>query len=205
MITNPKTAKAIETHYAGYRMRSRLEARWARFFDAMWFSWEYEPEGFALPSGPYLPDFYLPRVKMWCEAKPEPFNDRELQLAKELVIATKHPLIMLDGVPDTTNYWALFPPECGNNEVYWMDIIWNEGRNYYSRENRFFASTGGSSENWRVRTQYQIAMTTNDPCPFEDAVVEARSERFGERQDWYAKRIKPVKPKSNIEALRENI
>jgi hypothetical protein len=27
------SAKAIETHYKGYRFRSRLEARWAVFFD----------------------------------------------------------------------------------------------------------------------------------------------------------------------------
>ena len=26
--------KPIETHYKGYRFRSRLEARWAVFFDA---------------------------------------------------------------------------------------------------------------------------------------------------------------------------
>lgn len=27
--------KPIETHYNGYRFRSRLEARWAVFFDAL--------------------------------------------------------------------------------------------------------------------------------------------------------------------------
>ncbi len=27
--------KAIETRYKGYRFRSRLEARWAVFFDAL--------------------------------------------------------------------------------------------------------------------------------------------------------------------------
>ena len=52
--------KAIETHYKGCRFRSRLEARWAVFFDAMGVPWEYEPEGFVLPDGScYLPDFYI--------------------------------------------------------------------------------------------------------------------------------------------------
>jgi hypothetical protein len=52
--------KAIETKYKGYRFRSRLEARWAVFFDAMGFDWAYEPEGFDLgKSGWYLPDFVL--------------------------------------------------------------------------------------------------------------------------------------------------
>lgn len=57
------TIKPIETHYNGLRFRSRLEARWAVFFDALGIEYEYEPEGFELPSGArYLPDF---RVKCY--------------------------------------------------------------------------------------------------------------------------------------------
>lgn len=52
--------RAIETEYKGYRFRSRLEARWAVFFDVCGVNWEYEPEGFILPNGQqYLPDFLL--------------------------------------------------------------------------------------------------------------------------------------------------
>ncbi len=40
--------KPIETEYKGYRFRSRLEARWAVFFDACGVDWEYEPEGYRL-------------------------------------------------------------------------------------------------------------------------------------------------------------
>jgi len=55
--------KAIETYYNGYRFRSRLEARWAVFFDTLGVKYEYEPEGFDLGDGLYyLPDF---RVKCW--------------------------------------------------------------------------------------------------------------------------------------------
>lgn len=54
------TIKAIETSYRGYRFRSRLEARWAVFFETLGVKWEYEPEGFELPDGDrYLPDFRL--------------------------------------------------------------------------------------------------------------------------------------------------
>lgn len=52
--------KAIETVYKGYRFRSRLEARWAVFFDALGVKWEYEPQGFELEDGTrYLPDFWI--------------------------------------------------------------------------------------------------------------------------------------------------
>ena len=63
------TIKAIETKYAGCRFRSRLEARWAVFFNAMGIAWEYEPEGFVVNERPYLPDFFLPESGTWVEVK----------------------------------------------------------------------------------------------------------------------------------------
>lgn len=72
------TIKAIETSYRGYRFRSRLEARWAVFFDVLDTHWEYEPEGFVLSDGScYLPDFWLPNVRRgsWAEVKPFEHGD----------------------------------------------------------------------------------------------------------------------------------
>lgn len=37
------TIKAIPTTYAGVNFRSRLEARWAAFFDLCGWAWDYEP------------------------------------------------------------------------------------------------------------------------------------------------------------------
>lgn len=52
--------KPITTHYKGYKFRSRLEARWAVFFDALKFKWVYESEGYDLGIlGWYLPDFVV--------------------------------------------------------------------------------------------------------------------------------------------------
>jgi hypothetical protein len=64
------TIKAIETIYKGYRFRSRLEARWAVFFDALGIMWEYEPEGFEFGGAKYLPDFYIPFCNTYFEIKP---------------------------------------------------------------------------------------------------------------------------------------
>lgn len=174
-------------------MRSRLEARWACFLTEMNFLWDYEPEGYELPSGRYLPDFWLHGVDMWAEAKPEPFNDRELQLARELVMATHRPLILLDGTPDTTNYWMLCLDDEGREELGWQDIVWNDGRDYYFREKRFYTNTGIGSD-WRTRTQYD-ELGLGSLCPYRFAVEAARSARFGERQDWYARKPNPMQPK----------
>lgn len=65
-----KTVKPITTIYRGYRFRSRLEARWAVFLDALGVKWEYEAEGYDLgEAGWYLPDFWLPKLKMFLEVK----------------------------------------------------------------------------------------------------------------------------------------
>lgn len=61
---------AIETSYKGCRFRSRLEARWAVFFDHMKLGWKYEPQGYIVGGQPYLPDFWVDKIG-WVEVKGE--------------------------------------------------------------------------------------------------------------------------------------
>lgn len=66
-----KDIPAIQTLYDGVEFRSRLEARWAVFFNSIGVKWLYEPEGFELEDcGSYLPDFYLPYFESYFEVKP---------------------------------------------------------------------------------------------------------------------------------------
>jgi len=59
--------KAIPTTYNGVRFRSRLEAKWAAFFDLAGWRWEYEP----LDLDGYVPDFILQmRRPILVEVKP---------------------------------------------------------------------------------------------------------------------------------------
>lgn len=93
---------AIETRYKGYRFRSRTEARWAVAFDHAGIAWEYEKEGYHLPSGLYLPDFWLPLNQeyftcghvsepgYWFEVKASRPTEREVRLIEELRIETGH-------------------------------------------------------------------------------------------------------------------
>lgn len=74
--------KAIETKYKGYRFRSRLEARWAVFFDVLRLKWDYEPEGFEFDGFRYLPDFLLTTGdgNVWLDIKPRGDLSREDEL-----------------------------------------------------------------------------------------------------------------------------
>lgn len=85
----------IETRYKGYRFRSRLEARWAVFFDALAIPWDYELEGFYCDGGMYLPDFYLPSIGCYAEVKPAQFAEAEFRRAMQL----DGGCLLLEGVP----------------------------------------------------------------------------------------------------------
>jgi len=92
--------RPLETHYGGYRFRSRTEARWAVCFDTLGILWEYEREGFVASDGTcYLPDFWLPEQGIWIEVKGVAPTAPEKHKALMLSIGDKHDVLMVVGVP----------------------------------------------------------------------------------------------------------
>jgi hypothetical protein len=80
------TTIGIPTTYKGVRFRSRLEARWGAFFDAIEWPWTYEP----LDLLGYIPDFGIlweGRPPLLVEVKPALSLD-ELALAQRKVEAS---------------------------------------------------------------------------------------------------------------------
>jgi hypothetical protein len=127
--------KAIETVWNGYRFRSRVEARWAMFFTGMGIEFEYELEGFVLEDGTYyLPDFYLPQVKMWAEVKGQEFTKEEVEKCKQLRISTNMPCLMLVGPPDYKNYIAWEPDTWSDD---WLEYDYSLVNRYLENEYRF--------------------------------------------------------------------
>ncbi len=105
--------KPIETRYAGYRFRSRAEARWAVFFDHLGIQWEYEPEGYELPGGiRYLPDFWLPNENAFFEVKGGGIDEGGEEMMKAALLAhTTLKRVLLVGGPVGKNeiieFWGL--------------------------------------------------------------------------------------------------
>lgn len=140
------TIKAIQTQYKGYHFRSRLEARWAVFFDALGLEWEYEPEGFDLGDGVYyLPDFKVTNKDgsyVWYEIKAgnvggcEKFDKFEKLVRESSKIITDPEAIMLSGDPHTmvlnnaSPYVGICPRCCliGNSGG------WDYNYSYYPEE-----------------------------------------------------------------------
>lgn len=191
------TPRAIETVYAGHRFRSRLEARWAVFFDTLNIPWEYEPEGFELPSGRYLPDFWLPGIG-WYEVKgPEP-TDREWHLIWEFGNATNDFVHTAVGpIPydtnnigrsqnPTTQPWLIH--RTGDHDYAWCVCPWCGaiGLEYEARGSRICTDRKGNQKHDPVRDDPTTRFTgrlsdkgyTGDHPLIQAAYIAARSARF---------------------------
>lgn len=95
--------KPIETEYAGYKFRSRLEARWAVFFDACGVDWEYEPQGYTLQDGTkYLPDFLLHGVEMGLSygKKNERAKDLYIEVKGRITDVARKKIYLFSGLYD---------------------------------------------------------------------------------------------------------
>jgi len=83
--------------------RSRLEARWAVFFDVLGLRWDYEPEKFDTDAGRYIPDFWIPGLYgyseqgVYLEAKGPPPSEDELQKASDLQEQTGRNVLIFSG------------------------------------------------------------------------------------------------------------
>jgi len=129
--------KAIETEYKGYLFRSRLEARWAVFFDTLGIEWEYEPEGFEFEDGTrYLPDFWLPSCQWYVEVKPSSplsaeeqkkiklFDDRPPENAMGVIVLYGTPTMP---IPKPHSMFDLEPPIYEPAHMFWAFLrlgIW---------------------------------------------------------------------------------
>lgn len=95
--------KPIETKFAGCHFRSRQEARWAVFFQELNVPWQYEAEGYELPTaGRYLPDFWLPSLDCFFEVKGTEPSPAELAKAHELSVQSGKLVAIASGQTKTS-------------------------------------------------------------------------------------------------------
>lgn len=98
------TMNAIPTEFNGITYRSRVEARWAVFFDRMGWPAVYEQEGFDLGGVRYLPDFWLPEWKVFVEIKSGDPEPDEIKKCEALSAASQKPVWLFAGSPGNGTY-----------------------------------------------------------------------------------------------------
>jgi hypothetical protein len=103
---------SIPTKYKGFEFRSRLEARWAIYFDKIGLKWDYEPEGYVLEDGThYLPDFHIP---YWGYIEIKPIGGvTEEAIKKCKMLSKKMPCAIFEGAPDSRAYMSFIDGEEG--------------------------------------------------------------------------------------------
>ena len=145
--------KAIETHYNGYKFRSRLEARWAVFFDEAGIEYQYEPEGFDINGTWYLPDFYLPWYKCYVEIKPK--DSKELQDAENKLWG------LFWGKDDCCCMLCVGDPLDNNITVYCQDTN-DDGGGESEFEARFLEGVCWEDKyGWRTNGKHYISLVCN--------------------------------------------
>lgn len=123
------TIAAKPTLYNGTRFRSRLEARWAAFFDAIGREWIYEPDLPELGPVQYQPDFLTTKSHgeglTIIEVKPDLEADQTIKLLRDerwhrVANLTKCNFVILFGTPgkwlegqvvDVGHYGAQWVPD----------------------------------------------------------------------------------------------
>ena len=163
------TIKAIQTTYKGYRFRSRLEARWGVFFDALGIKWEYEKEGIDLGHTLYLPDFWVEPWKAWVEIKPEVFEQQSRGHDLCLSLSEADPqnvALLLSGNPWPTDHSVIVCKGGYTARV-------GEFVELAPRHQQFYglAITNPGEESWYPLASYDRPM-------LDDAFLAARQARF---------------------------
>lgn len=121
------TAKAIPTEYCGIRFRSRLEARWFIFFERLGIKALYEHEGYQLDGAWYLPDYWLPDLKVFVEVKPTKPTAEERAKCEALARHTACDVVLVIGEPCT--FLQAFDRDHTASERWFADAGWDS--DYY--------------------------------------------------------------------------
>lgn len=198
MVINPnnpftqRELKAIPTWYAGCKFRSRLEARWAVFFDTIGTDWQYEPESYDTPYGWYIPDFYLPVHGAWVEVKGGSFSQKDQNkagyVAEKKWCEKGDKFRVLVGDIPRPQARIIFPlPPTFPRVAAIPSIAW-------VIQNPEFPTSGGREVSWKqtldmVRGWSAVPWIPayRDETHFDEALTAARSARFEHGQSGASK------------------
>ncbi len=191
--------KAIQTEFNGYLFRSRLEARWAVFFDTCRIKYEYEPEGYDLGNGiMYLPDFLLHDVdgrdggELYVEVKGKMTDADAYKIKRFYEIGkddhdaygkSKTAILVVGNIPSGSNINDII--RFIQDEAYASNGNWPGSYNFETIDGDYFAAYPGINKKGRFElfgddSSYLCYM---DRTATEKAYRTARQARFehGER------------------------
>lgn len=185
--------QVIETEYNGYKFRSRLEARWAVFFDSLGIKYEYEPEGFLLDDGSmYLPDFRVRCCGTRGDCDPDKAFDLYIEVKGRLTDADMKKIEMFAGFDKyADSHYEIIKgnpvlivgniPNAGEEYGFWeydwfFSYLFIDGDDYgaYPAADKHgnFYLFGGDYINWDDEEYVALAYTVARQARFEHGACE---------------------------------
>lgn len=151
-MTERDYSNVTPVSHSGVDFRSATEAAWANVFNRNGIRWEYEPIAFELPSGWYLPDFYLVKAQQWVEIKPTyPTREEILRLAQ-----------LNDRVASTAFIWGV-PSACTMGDMKFFESSYIKDGVEHSLGRGWGPDEGASLYRCGTCGAEQVAFKSN-PC-----------------------------------------
>lgn len=160
MRRDAMSATPVPTFYNGYLFRSRLEARWAVFFDRLGVKYQYERETWDVDPW-YLPDFYLPEQECWVEIKGPTPTAEEKRKAAALADVTRQTVYLCHGDPYGPMVYEYSPLSPDGGPHYVSILVQIAVADRY----KVVASVGDLASGWRL--------------------APGAAFRFSEVEDWW--------------------
>lgn len=137
----PDYSHAIETAYRNYLFRSRLEAKYAAFFDLCGWPWSYEPKDF----NGWIPDFALGETATLVEIKPF-FHAGEWNSTRQKILESgcRQPVILLGADPTWNSDRRITGSDYHFGEL--IEAYDRDGQIFSTRDELHFGVTEGNNK-----------------------------------------------------------
>lgn len=169
--------RAIPVRFDGVTYRSMQEARWAVVFKELGVRTVYEPEGFALSSVWYVPDFWLPGLLCFAEVKGAPEHWDELAVQKVEELSVSRPVLLLDSIDPLNWHVRVALPAANVTGASFCDVLQSILRARVWTE----ISAAPDLALWSGYVRHDSARP--DPMDWSRACDCARSKRFDDAQN----------------------
>ena len=165
---------SIPTTYNGIRFRSRLEAKWACFFNQVGWRWHYEP----IDLNGWIPDFLIETKGLPLLVEVKPISKMDPAITTKIHRAMGLDVINGEIFPFHKNYEFLicgigpFEPENDRNAIGWINdcFIGDFADAVLSRPSgtKVWGLTSGIVGEWRNRIADDYGKHTSDYCNLDE-------------------------------------
>lgn len=168
------TIKAKPTRYKGIPFRSRLEARWAAFFDKLGWEWEYEPCDF----NGWYPDFVIfGQSPIYVEVKPVlDFPKGVADKMMQSISTQENHWLLIVGQRPLVSPSAWLKPLCENINIGWTNRFFAENQSPHCSAAHYC-----NGKNWNCSIPTPFLVADKPAWDFGHTLLDADGAVYGDK------------------------